>query len=131
MFLVESLARYLQRSGLGTMGTDLFIKSLPPSPIPCVGVFDIGGSTDVSSPISRPEFQILVRDRSDQLALTKAWSVYNAVNAKWNILYSDEAQTVVVEGRMKSMVLPGASYYDPANNVVYSLNFLYLCKQIN
>lgn len=60
---ITDIAQWLSDNGYGTIGTDLFLSTMPPSPDNCTAIIDTGGNAPMTYlPIEQPTFQILVRN---------------------------------------------------------------------
>jgi len=63
--LVEDIGNYLQTSGVGTIGTDIFLGQLPVTPDNVIVLFEYAGEPpDLHSSLEYPGLQVLVRNES-------------------------------------------------------------------
>lgn len=119
LLLQSTVATYLQSSGVGTLGANIFLGQLPSSPVAVVAVIAQGGQalTD-NGPIQvrKGSLQVLIRDATYGPAAVKAESVFVALAGKWNITSS-------LKGRLIPDHEVGPSYLDTNNNRVFTLNF--------
>lgn len=66
----EDMSAHLQTNGFGTEGTDIFIGYFPPNPDHAICVYDTAGRSSQIHGIDRPNFQVVVRDKSYSIAAT-------------------------------------------------------------
>ena len=85
--IVEEIAEYLTSEGLGTFDAtgitgDIFIETMPDSPDVAIGLFTTGGlAPDVSTSVSRPRVQLIVRGgRDPREAAALAAQIYEALH---------------------------------------------------
>jgi len=121
-FLTE-LSTYLQYSAIGTVGIDIFSGIMPGSPTNCVAVYASGGSRSADDPLVKPNLQVLIRNSRNSSAKTKTDSVFSVLDNKWNFL-------TTFEGRCLADHQPGPNYRDQNNNVIYTLNFSCIFKEV-
>ncbi len=88
--LLPELGTYLQTAGIGTLGTDLFLGLLPPTPDNCVCIAEYGGMApehDMGTLALRYEFprvQVLVRNTSYATGMLKARDIMGDMAAVAN-----------------------------------------------
>lgn len=84
--LAKELAAYLATvSGVGAVGTDIFIGRQPETPNDCITVLETGGQEPSAyTPLSKPTVQIIVRNTSYEAGRTKAATVFDALHQKAN-----------------------------------------------
>ena len=86
---LDDIGAYLQSSGIGTLGTDIFYNesdALTPNCITLSGGAGPGAETTLSGDMQlyKPELGVLVRNSSDATANSKALSIYNLLHLKVN-----------------------------------------------
>lgn len=65
--ILEALGNYLQAEGVGTLGTNLFLSTMPESPDALIAVYETSGDRpsftmgSAATAIDRPSIQVLVR----------------------------------------------------------------------
>lgn len=111
------LGEFLQASAIGTLGTDLFLESLPEDPVNGTVVKMTGGPIDPASPVRNPSFQIIHRNKSSREGLRKVTEINNLLNNQWNVI-------PCFPGRVVSFSEAGASSKDAGGRAVFSLNFV-------
>lgn len=85
MGLVEEVGTFLQTAGVGTLGTSLFLNTVPDEPDTCVAVLESPVSREprrtfgASLPVEMPRFQVYARAASHATARTKIQDVWNAL----------------------------------------------------
>lgn len=85
MSLPGDIASFLQTSGLGTVGTDIFVGELPESPDNCISIFQSGGEPPIDQgmdTIDRPGLQVIVRNSSYESCESTILSVQSLINQK-------------------------------------------------
>jgi len=81
------VAEYLEDNSIGTVGTNIFVDSLPEEDGTIVSVYNTGGSSpDIDLPIPYPSFQVLVRDEQSSVAYAKIKSVVDLLVNKYNVV---------------------------------------------
>lgn len=116
--LVRDLAAYLQTNGVGTLGTDLFIQTMPERPAVSTVVVMTGGPIIPGDPTRRPTFQVQHRNTHIASALPKSVEIHNLLDNKWNILKD-------FPGRIVGVSEVGPSFKDDAGHIIFSLNFAF------
>lgn len=86
MTLVADIATILASAGVGTVGTDIFYGSMPPSPDNCVCIYQYAGSPSLAEGIDRPGVQVRIRNTSYANASSKATDVHDALHTYANTL---------------------------------------------
>jgi len=67
--LLDDIGDYLSSGGLGTLGTDMFLSTLPDEPDTVISIFETGGSSPMHTmganpPLAEfPSFQVICRAR--------------------------------------------------------------------
>jgi len=80
------VAEYLEDNSIGTVGTNIFVDSLPEEDGTIVAVYNTGGSSpDIDLPIPAPSFQVLVRDEEASVAYAKIKSVMDLLVNQYNV----------------------------------------------
>lgn len=86
LLIPNALADYLQTSAVGTVGTDIFVLTMPQSPVNVVAIIPTGGPRITGNPTRFPQFQISVRNTNIESALPKAQEINNLIEEQSNIL---------------------------------------------
>jgi len=77
----SDIANYLATGGFGTVGTTIFLNTMPATPDNCIAVSVYAGSlperTHDSSANDNPSVQVRVRNTSAGTARTKVEQIYN------------------------------------------------------
>jgi hypothetical protein len=77
----SDIAAYLATGGFGTVGTSIFVNTMPATPDNCIAVSVYAGSpperTHDSSGNDNPSVQVRVRNTSAGTARTKVEQIYN------------------------------------------------------
>ena len=81
--VLDAVGTYVSTMGFGTLGTNLFLDTLPGTPYSCVGVFQYGGIRIEGDPLRRMDFQVKVRNSDHTAAATKVSSLYAIFDRKW------------------------------------------------
>lgn len=85
MILIEEIANYLVNLGMGTMGSNIFLGHLPPSPDNAITVLDTGGvEPDRELPIDNPTFQVIVRNTDYETGYNNLLAIKEALHKKAN-----------------------------------------------
>lgn len=83
--LIRDIAQIIEAKGIGTIGTDVFLGQLPPSPDAVVALFPTGGfAHDRPLPDVRMTAQVLVRDKSYQEGYERIWRIFNTLDGGGN-----------------------------------------------
>jgi hypothetical protein len=83
--VASEVAEYLEDSSIGTVGTNIFVDSLPEEDGTIVAVYNTGGSSpDIDLPIPAPSFQVLVRDETPSVAYAKIKSIVDLLEHTYN-----------------------------------------------
>lgn len=117
--LVFEVAKYLESSGIGTLGQTIFYRSMPNSPVKSVAVLAASSPVDRINPMSQLGFQVLVRDTSLGDGLGKSSKVFGLLHNKWAVLST-------VKGYASGVNSPGPHIRDSNDIPYWSLNFLWL-----
>lgn len=83
--LAYAVAAYLEDSGIGTVGSGVFVDTLPDTPVHCTAVFTTGGITfDYSSvlPYDHPTIQIRTRHSSAASGYAIMQDIYSALQGR-------------------------------------------------
>ena len=112
------VGQYLQASGVGTLGTTLFVGQFPNSPSNSTALVASGGQkqSEGVDPLYRPTLTILVRRTTKTEAENAATTIFNLLDTKWNIL-------TTYKGRCVPDHLPGPNFLSESGHPIYSLNF--------
>src|SRR5262249_57439750 len=98
--VVSELGTFFEAQALGTVGKDIFLLSMPKSPLQCIAILIPGGPHPRGDPLPRPSLQLLVRGRSDQImpALLRAQSIFRLLDH--NVPPPATVRARVVPGRL-------------------------------
>ena len=114
---ISAVASYLQTStSVGTLAVNIFTGIMPNTPVSCTAVYAQSGPITPGDPTVHPSLQILTRDSTYFASHSRAETIHNALNEKWNILTS-------IPGRLVAQHEVGPFFRDGNNNVVFTLNF--------
>lgn len=81
--LSKNLAEYLEDNAIGTVGTDMFISTMPDSTDNCIMIKDTGGvEPDHYLPIIQPTIQVLVRNSDYTNGMTKINAIKDLLHQK-------------------------------------------------
>lgn len=128
--LVEEVADYLEDESIGTVGTDIFVCTLPDeqdSENDIVALYDTGGIAPYDHmPLKRRTIQIIVRDTDYPSAEAKARNIRD-------LLHNRFWQDVVTAGdnfqlRSEALQEPGSIGPDEKNRYLISCNYLFLTR---
>lgn len=114
--LIEDVATYLQGLGYGTKGSNLFLLTLPATPVVCRSIHLTGGPQPNALDFQR--FQILVRDTDITSAHTTAQSIWQALDQK-------KPDLARFAGWVQADHPVGPRFVDQNNRPVMTLNFLF------
>jgi hypothetical protein len=96
--LIDQLAAYLEDQGEGTVGTDLFKISRPPSPVACVSLHATGGyPPDRYVSREHPTLMLFARAATPDGALRKAYSLHRALHGKQNVDLGGDLWALTIE----------------------------------
>lgn len=115
--LLDAIASYLQTSGIGTVGVDIFKAQLPDSPDAAVGVFDYAGRASdkafgTTILIHNPSIQIQVRGSRE-----------GSANAVPNALSKAAAISTLLDGAGPLTISGVIYYYIEAMQPPFSMPF--------
>jgi len=83
MTLLSDLATYIDTNTSLTVGTDLFIGTLPAQQDNCVGIFQTGGVQPTTYlDIKKPTIQIIVRNTNYETAQQLSYTIYDLIHQK-------------------------------------------------
>lgn len=117
--LARQIAAYLEANTIGTLGTDLFISTMPETPKTATAIVMTGGPLLAGDPTRRPSFQILHRNTHAESALPKSVEIHNLFDDRWNVLSN-------FPGRIVAVSEVGAQFKDAAGLSVFPLNFAFV-----
>jgi hypothetical protein len=84
----DDIAAYLATGGFGTVGTSIFLNTMPPTPDACIAVSVYAGGpperTYDGSGNDNPSVQVRVRDSNAGTARTKVEQIYNYLDGRSN-----------------------------------------------
>lgn len=125
MGMLDEIGTYLQEQGIGTLASDLYLGRLPDSPDGVAGLFEQQGlpprhhNGGSQAPfMENPRLQILVRGTDYETARTKAFDIYNKLNALTNTVMGGTCYTAIF-----AMHQPFPIGYDNNERVRFSCNF--------
>ena len=114
---LDDIGSYLQTSGIGTLGTDIFYHGFDALTPNCIALFDQAGQ-QADGDLHKPMLGVLVRNSADTTAESKARAIYTLLNLKVN--------TVMGSTHIKRIEAVAAPFFvsNSANNLfIYSINF--------
>lgn len=83
MTLLSDLATYIDTNTSLTVGTDLFIGTLPSQQDNCVGIFQTGGVQPTTYlEVKKPTIQIIVRNTNYETAQQLSYTIYDLIHQK-------------------------------------------------
>jgi hypothetical protein len=99
---MKDIAAYLQTNSFGTLGTDIFMNEFSSSSPNCISLSTSPGMGDITTAsmdidIHRPELNVKVRNKSAELAESKAIDIYNFLNHKSNLNLTNTRILSIVE----------------------------------
>lgn len=96
MTLLTDIANYINTNTSFTLGTDLFIGTLPANIDNCVGIFQSGGVEPTTYlDVIKPTIQVLVRNTNYETAQQLAYEIYDSLHQLYNqTMGSTEIYTV-------------------------------------
>lgn len=123
--VLEELATYMQANGIGTLGTNLFVGTLPSTPDTCVGLqeypgtqpaYALGGGLQV---LEFPRVQVMTRAKLYNVARDKADDV-------WRLLGAITGQTLsgVHHLRVQALSNPFELPPDDTNRKLFACNYV-------
>jgi len=81
MTILTDIANYINTNTSLTLGTDLFIGTLPANVDNCVGIFQSGGIEPTTYlDIIKPTIQVIVRNSNYETAQQLSYEVYDALH---------------------------------------------------
>lgn len=111
--VLVSFAQYIQDSGFGTIGANIFTESFPSSPVKAIAVLPAGGAV-ISPAIDMISVMIQVRDKSSDDADNLSSQIWILMNDAWNIL-------TAIPGHVETGSLPNLMR-DANNFPIYTFN---------
>lgn len=123
MTWIEDIGAYLQTSGVGTLGTNIFYSDFSPGSQDCIAIIAQPGRPQKNTAsgdmkLQRPELGVRVRNTSDDTALEKAVSICNLLNLKVN--------TTIGSTRFKRIEAISEPFFigqSKNKSFIYSVNF--------
>lgn len=86
MTLLTDIANYINTNTNLTLGTDLFIGTLPAQIENCVGIFQTGGIEPTTYlDIIKPTIQVLVRNTNYETAQQLSYQIYDLLHQLYKI----------------------------------------------
>ncbi len=122
--LLPELGTYLQTAGIGTLGTDLFLGLLPPTPDNCVVIAEYGGMAPehnqgtLTLRYEFPRVQVLVRNTSYATGMLKARDIMGDMAAA-----ADSTMSGVVYHSVDALQSPFFLQRDDNNRWVFACNY--------
>ena len=81
MTLLTDIANYIDTNTSLTLGTDLFIGTLPSTAENCVGIFQTGGvEPSAYVKIKKPTLQVMVRNTNYETAQDLSYTIYDLLH---------------------------------------------------
>jgi hypothetical protein len=114
--IVYETAVYLAASGVGSLGSTIYYRTLPDTPWECVAVTAETEYQDRLNTMSQLQYQVFVRDRSVGNGLSRAQEVFRLLGGARNIWQT-------VRGVSEGQGSPGQFYRDQNDVPVWPLNF--------
>lgn len=88
--LITDIADHLATSGVGTVGTDIFIGQQPPRSNDCITLYEKNGNEPSGYvPLKKPTIQVIVRNASYATGRAKAETVFDALHRQGNLTLGD------------------------------------------
>jgi len=115
LLLVE-LGTYLQTSGVGTLGINLFLGTMPGSPQTGTVIVHTGGFHQPGNPTRFPSFTVQHRNTRVNSGLATVKTIHGLLDNVWNVLPT-------ITGRIVAASEPGASFNDANGHSVFPLNY--------
>jgi hypothetical protein len=85
MTLLTDVANYINSNTSLTLGTDLFIGTLPANVESCVGIFQSGGVEPTTYlDIIKPTIQVIVRNTNYETAQQLSYEIYDNLHQLYN-----------------------------------------------
>jgi hypothetical protein len=85
MTLLTDIANYINSNTSLTLGTDLFIGTLPANVESCVGIFQSGGVEPTTYlDVIKPTIQIIVRNTNYETAQQLSYEIYDSLHQLYN-----------------------------------------------
>jgi hypothetical protein len=95
MTLIKEFAEWLEDQSVGTVGTDMFISTLPEDVDDCIGLYETGGPPpNEYVPIEQPSVQALVRNQSYSAGRAIAESIFDACQRQRNFNFPSDSGVV-------------------------------------
>ena len=123
MSWIEDIGTYLQTSGIGTVGTDIFYTGFDASVHNCITLYTQPGlpeeiylTKDLT--LRKPELGVRVRNSSDSAAYQKAYDIYNLLDMLVNTPLGSTRFK-----RIKAIADPFFLEQDLNYYYIYSINF--------
>ena len=115
------IAQFIEEEGHATVGTNLFVDSLPDVNEEAIAVFTTGGSTpDIDLPIASPNFEILIRGESASSCFSKLESIVSSLHQTYNsnvVTGGNYYYSILLSGEINSLGR------DEKGRIEYSANF--------
>jgi hypothetical protein len=124
MTLLTDIANYISTNTSLTLGTDLFIGTIPPQVDNCVAIFQSGGVEPTTYlDIIKPTLQVLVRNTNYEIAQQLSYEVYDALHQLYGITTgSTEIYTVF------ALQEPTDIGEDEASRAIFTCNYVFEIK---
>ncbi|MEC0228056.1 minor capsid protein [Paenibacillus alba] len=125
--LTNQLARYLQSEGVGVLGSDMFVDSIPASPDEAIWFNHIGGSAEfkLDPPQSWRKLSLNTRSATSQGAQDRIWSCMNK-------LLNPNDGVIKVDGQLYTVqitALPALQDKDAAGR--YAMKTVLILRQVD
>lgn len=122
--VLDEIGNYLQTNGIGTLGSTLFVGTLPDTPDALVGLMEYGGVGPVhalgggDAKYERPRVQVVARATTYSAARTKIEAVYKLLHKVTNTTLSS-VRYLMIEAVQSPFFLEK----DGNNRVKLAVNF--------
>ena len=120
--LIEDIATYLAAQLHLTVGSDIFVSHLPPTPDTAIAVLEAGGEAPPFTGVERRRIQVIVRDSDYSAGSTSSASVLSALNNKTGFISGRHISFSLAAG------LPIYLGMEEGGLHSFSLNFLITVK---
>ena len=128
MILIEQLAEFFEKQGIGTKNTSIHPGQMPSSPDNVVVIRNSGGyDPHPEVRLANPTFQVMVRDVLEPDAIKKSWKIYAELNRK-HMLKLEEKDGEEDDDRITlrwcyALAPPQSLGPDENNRILYVTNY--------
>lgn len=118
--LLDDIAAYLEDQSVGTVGTDIFMGTMPDTPDSCIALYEYAGEPpEQIGNIERPGLQVRVRDPSYSAGRAKIESVVNALAGLYEQVLSGHRYLYI-----RAQQSPEAMGRDQSGREEFVVNFI-------